>query len=1366
MSNPRLAIIIGVLFVLLSTAMFVSVFTGMEQALPIADSKRVQPSIKPVAHLSTYTPRPPITIIGDDQFTPANGVISGNGSKTNPYVISGWEFNTSVVNTQIYMYWTNKSFVIRNCHLYNNNYSVCPLGVYLRNARNGVIENCTIDGWFYRGIYIIANEWNSNSLIVFNNTITGSQVGVWMFGQLNYVYSVTVKYNNICDCAGEGVYLGYVYQSVVMNNTIYSTNLWALVISCYSHDNWIAGNSFINNGGGINIDDMCARIHIYKNDFINNGGGSGNQALINITDAYCDYAGGGNFWSDYLTKYPAASNNGTVWNMSYVVPGVGAKDNYPLVHNLNLTPSLPALYYPSKGSRTLMSHSSLTWMPSVGAASILYDVYFGTTNPPTTAVATGISSTSFNVNTVPGMKYYWRVRASNAYGVSNSTVFNFSENRKPSEARTPISPLNGVSGIYYGITNVSWTKALPDPDGDIITYYWYVSNQSSMTPPYVASGTTTANHSADFVSKPGTTYYWNVRTNDSYEWSDWSNSGVPWFYATAAYQAPHVLLKQPDGGEIWRNGTIQTVRWNVTDANPLPGNPISLYYSTNNGLNWTVIGNSCPNNGTYKWKVPDDVNSTQCRVEVECTDAALLKTNDTSNGTFTITNWTAGPIIDNPPVVSVLNPNGGEEWRNGTVQRITWTATDDKPFPANPVSLFYSIDNGTNWNTLSASYPNNGSYAWRVPDGINSTLCLIKVRCTDSGLNEANDTSNATFTIINWTAPVPTVDNPPIVYVKSPNGGEVWNQSTIHFIRWNATDDKPLSDTCINISYSSNNGSSWTIIGYQLDNNGSYAWLVPDTVNSTQCLVKVECTDAAMQTTIDTSNGTFTIKEVITITDNPPQMYLLAPKADDTLYGGEGCTVRWNATDDRVLPSNCVNVSYSPDNGANWTRLATNHTNNGSFIWTVPRNDTTEAKVQVTIFDSKGQMAMDTSGKFTIERWNKSADIAPVITSTPMKNATVGKEWTYKMAADDTDIQWGDYLTFSLDKSPQGMEINETSGLVKWTPDAEGNYTVVVVVTDSQGKSTNQTFTITVAAGPEEEISLDFTMLMLVGFAIFVVVLALILILIFRKKKSPVKYTKDGEGSDPAQQKVFAYVASHPDDDFESISAALGMDKKVLDDKLQFFIGSNIIEERKDGPHRRFSVTAKGNVQSASQPLQDGGVSNVATEKAPEPPKPWIIPQEPFATVEPKVESPNPEEINAEPKPIAPEPPQTAAEVVQVPPIVPETDEKDDKPEKDGFSLGDKVLMLLYRNERYRNEIEVPYEITQIGMCDYWNVKQNVMSKVLERKDAQGYITKVKKHVKDGKIRLDAYFLTHDGEIEAARLVKRKEEMDGEKAVP
>jgi len=86
----------------------------------------------------------------------------------------------------------------------------------------------------------------------------------------------------------------------------------------------------------------------------------------------------------------------------------------------------------------------------------------------------------------------------------------------------------------------------------------------------------------------------------------------------------------------------------------------------------------------------------------------------------------------------------------------------------------------------------------------------------------------------------------------------------------------------------------------------------------------------------------------------------------------------------------------------------------------------------------------------------------PVITSTPIKTATQEVKYSYDVNAADSD---NDVLTYALLKNPQGMNIDNATGLITWTPNATqvNSYDVNVIVYDSKGASTLQWYVLTVA---------------------------------------------------------------------------------------------------------------------------------------------------------------------------------------------------------------------------------------------------------------------------------------------------------------
>jgi RHS repeat-associated protein len=106
---------------------------------------------------------------------------------------------------------------------------------------------------------------------------------------------------------------------------------------------------------------------------------------------------------------------------------------------------------------------------------------------------------------------------------------------------------------------------------------------------------------------------------------------------------------------------------------------------------------------------------------------------------------------------------------------------------------------------------------------------------------------------------------------------------------------------------------------------------------------------------------------------------------------------------------------------------------------------------------------MDRYGLYDLQSYTlkvTGTNSPPNIVSTPNTNATLNKLYTYTVVATDTE---NDVLRYALLKSPKGMTINATTGLISWIPQSihlGGGQAVEVQVLDSQGGATTQAFWI------------------------------------------------------------------------------------------------------------------------------------------------------------------------------------------------------------------------------------------------------------------------------------------------------------------
>jgi glucose/arabinose dehydrogenase len=82
---------------------------------------------------------------------------------------------------------------------------------------------------------------------------------------------------------------------------------------------------------------------------------------------------------------------------------------------------------------------------------------------------------------------------------------------------------------------------------------------------------------------------------------------------------------------------------------------------------------------------------------------------------------------------------------------------------------------------------------------------------------------------------------------------------------------------------------------------------------------------------------------------------------------------------------------------------------------------------------------------------------APVITSTPITVAVVNAAYTYDVSASGNPAP-----SFSLVTGPAGLTIDQSTGVISWTPSSTGNFDVTVRAANGVQPDATQSFTITV----------------------------------------------------------------------------------------------------------------------------------------------------------------------------------------------------------------------------------------------------------------------------------------------------------------
>ena len=163
---------------------------------------------------------------------------------------------------------------------------------------------------------------NTSNAIVANNTITGiASVLAWNWGPYAGIYvaggnSNTITQNTLVDNLDGMDFINTSNNLIIQNNITGN-----LDFELYS-----TGICFVN----------ASNNAVYHNNFVNSTYQAQSTNSVNVWDN--GYPNGGNYWSDYLTKYPSAAQigNSGIGNMPYIIDAQN-KDRYPLMEPFNST---------------------------------------------------------------------------------------------------------------------------------------------------------------------------------------------------------------------------------------------------------------------------------------------------------------------------------------------------------------------------------------------------------------------------------------------------------------------------------------------------------------------------------------------------------------------------------------------------------------------------------------------------------------------------------------------------------------------------------------------------------------------------------------------------------------------------------------------------------------------------------------------------------------------------------------------------------------------------------------------------------------------------------------------------------------------
>jgi hypothetical protein len=632
---------------------------------------------------------------------------------------------------------------------------------------------------------------------------------------------------------------------------------------------------------------------------------------------------------------------------------------------------------PNGGERYVPTDTvAVRWTSQFMAAGMRLDIQHSTNNGATwTTIASGLPSRNLPDTNV----FNWVVP--NATGTNNLVRVYIPDSRS--------SDVSNATFVIEAIPSVTLTSLNAGTRlfaGETAPIVWSAVNTRNVRLEYsIDNGATWSNALAGGRLSVGSSfgsYPWIVPTvnaanalvrvvnDERTRFSDTSNLAFE-------IVTGELTVKAPNGGESYELNQPISVTYDAPHSTTL-----RLEYSADGGATWQLVAPAISAAaGSYTF-TPTGIPTR--RALVRLTDESRLALRDVSDAPFEI--MEARSIV-------VFTPSLGEQIMRSTVYPITWQA-----IRVNRVNIDYSATGGSagSWvrvaTDISAA---QGTFNWTAPSQ-NTAMGIIRI----SEVGGPIVGESGQFSVI---TPVTSLR------VLRPNGGESYTAGDEVLIGWTSANIATVS-----LEYSSDGGASWLAIPGAANLpavQSTLRWTAPN-APGTGYRVKVNGGNLN-----DMSDGNFTILRKIV-----PSVTVLYPNGGERLAVDSAVTVNWLATD----ITGPLTVSYSVDNGGNWTEIGQAPAGAGQINWTVPASVSEQALVRVVGID-----AADVSdAPFAIE-----AKIERTLTlSSPNTSSVVWKE------GDDVTVTWsaqnvGSDVSVSL-SSDNG--VTWTTTLAASTPAAAG----------------------------------------------------------------------------------------------------------------------------------------------------------------------------------------------------------------------------------------------------------------------------------------------------------------------------------------
>jgi len=867
---------------------------------------------------SAYTPHAPIFITGNSGFNSSNGVSGGSGLQSDPYIIEGWEIDSTLA-IGISIANTDAHFIIRNVYVHPAT-PYTSFGIALDTVKNGRMEDSLIID-HYVGIMI---DGNSSNIAIAGSGVSGSLVGAIVKWRCN---SVSFVGNNMSSSQDMGIYSEA--DITVDGNTFYD-NLRGLFL--YSGAT-VKNNHFLSNRlTGIDMSHSAV-------------GGT-------ITNNRVEWNGNSTGWGGITFENESArwtvSRNQIDHNHQFGIWMAGSQNNITIMEN-NLENNVGKGIYIGRGipdlSRDItVFHNNFVgnsvpqavdesgavnrWDIGCAGGGNYWSDYIG---PDDVDCQTG-GAGSDGFGETP---YILDADSQDGYPIIQPLLFN---NTAPTV--TVLAPNGGETWTGGSVQNITWSM-YDDFDSDLSVWIQYSIDAGSSWEDIPGAqnislpvGNQTFPWTVPYVNTDYAQVEVEVMDSSGATATDYSDD-----FFTIFTDAPFIVATDPTDGEIDVPVTA----------------PIVITFSESMNTSSVTVSVVPTLAFARSWSAGDTVLTlSHVTPFMNCTMYTVFVYGQDWNGD----NLVPGPV-PNPFsfavgcgaqfTVTLLNPVGGEDWTGGHFKTLAWNVTDQGgPIFNVTIDLSYSVNGGSSWTDIALNISgSNVTYPWLVPILDSSTA---KVRaCATKPNNGTVCGSSGLFTIDSTS---------PQILQTSPTNGEI---------------DVPV-DTLIQFYWSEVMNVAYGYISMTPMIAGNASWNMSGTMFQFAPISLLQQCTQYWFTLIDfrddsdpgnnMSSG-YTLN-FTTKCPGSPSVALTSPVGGEYLKGGSSFSITWTANDAET-PNNQLIFIINYTSSASSGLVIGPVQGISSYLWTVPAIDATDVIINITAIDGDGMKGWDESGPFTID---------------------------------------------------------------------------------------------------------------------------------------------------------------------------------------------------------------------------------------------------------------------------------------------------------------------------------------------------------------------------------------------------------------